>query len=57
MQFTYNEDAWAGRLITAPLYVIGFALYFLRPLGTGLMARSGDSAGRQIIETVRRNVP
>jgi hypothetical protein len=36
MRFTYNEDAWLRRLITAPLYVVGFALYFLRPLGIGL---------------------
>ena len=36
--FTYNEEAWAGRLITAPLYVIGFALYFLRTIGIGLTA-------------------
>jgi hypothetical protein len=35
MRFTSNEGARVRRLITAPLYVVGFALYFLRPLGIG----------------------
>jgi hypothetical protein len=50
MRFIYSEDEWGGRLITAPFYVVGFALYFLRPLGVGLIAplRSDAAARRRV---------